>query len=58
MIEDGEIWMQMINSRNLTSHTCNQEIAHEIAEAIRNHYHVAYRKLLDTLEPLTSERPE
>ncbi len=50
--------MQMINSRNLTSHTYNQEIAEEIAEAIRNHYHAAYRKLLDTLEPLTSERQE
>jgi nucleotidyltransferase substrate binding protein (TIGR01987 family) len=58
LIEDGEIWMQMINSRNLTSHTYNQEIAEEIAEAIRNHYHAAYRKLLDTLEPLTSERQE
>ena len=50
--------MQMINSRNLTSHTYNQEIADEIAQAIRNHYHAAYRKLLDTFEPLTSERQE
>jgi len=58
LIEDGEIWMQMINSRNLTSHTYNQEIADEIAEAIRIHYHAAYRTLVDTLEPLTSERPE
>jgi nucleotidyltransferase substrate binding protein (TIGR01987 family) len=58
LIEDGEIWMQMIRSRNLTSHTYNQVIAEEITQAIRNHYHAAYRKLLDTLEPLTSERPE
>ena len=28
--EDGKIWMKMIDSRNLTSHTYNKETAQEI----------------------------
>jgi len=50
--------MEMIKSRNLTSHTYNREIAEEIALAIRLHYHTAFRKLLETLEPLGRETPE
>ncbi|WP_263053171.1 hypothetical protein [Chlorobium phaeobacteroides] len=30
----------------------------EIARAICQHYHAVFRKLLDTLEPLTTERVE
>ena len=58
LIEDGEVWMEMIKSRNLTSHTYNQEIAEEIAQAIIRHYHTAFGLLLTTLEPLTREEPE
>ncbi|MBL6956129.1 MAG: nucleotidyltransferase substrate binding protein [Chlorobium phaeobacteroides] len=58
LIEDGNIWMEMIKSRYLTSHTYNREIAEEIALAIRQHYHAAFRKLLETLEPLSREKPE
>ncbi|NTU68748.1 MAG: nucleotidyltransferase [Chlorobiaceae bacterium] len=55
LIADGEVWMEMIKSRNLTSHTYNQEIAGEIARAITGSYHHAFRKLIDALEPLTRE---
>lgn len=58
LIEDGDIWMEMIKSRNLTSHTYNGEIAEAIASAICHHYHAAYRKLLDRLDPLTRETAE
>jgi len=58
LIEEGDVWMQMIKSRNLTSHTYNREIAEEIALAIRQHYHAAFRKLLETLEPFSRETPE
>jgi len=37
-IADGNAWMSMHKSRNLTSHTYNEEIAKEIVEAIRNVY--------------------
>jgi nucleotidyltransferase substrate binding protein (TIGR01987 family) len=55
LIADGEVWMKMINSRNLTSHTYNPEIAKEMARAITGRYQDAFRKLLEALEPLTSE---
>ena len=38
MITDGEGWMEMIKSRNMTSHTYNQEIADEIAEKVTSRY--------------------
>ena len=38
LIKDGEGWMEMIKSRNQSSHTYNQEIAEGIAEKITNTY--------------------
>ena len=38
IVEDGETWMQMIKSRNLTSHIYDQKTADEIAELIINEY--------------------
>jgi nucleotidyltransferase substrate binding protein (TIGR01987 family) len=38
LIEAGDKWMEMIQNRNRTSHTYNQEIADEIAEAILSSY--------------------
>ncbi len=38
LIEDGEIWMDMITSRTLTSHTYNEETAERIASSTRTLY--------------------
>ena len=38
LIQNGEAWMAMINSRNLTSHTYNKEVAEEIIEDVIQHY--------------------
>jgi nucleotidyltransferase substrate binding protein (TIGR01987 family) len=38
LISDGEIWMDMILSRNKTTHTYDEETAKEIAENILNEY--------------------
>jgi nucleotidyltransferase substrate binding protein (TIGR01987 family) len=38
LIENGEAWMEMINSRNLTSHTYNEGTAAQIASAILEVY--------------------
>src|SRR5438105_15715970 len=38
LIQDGEAWMAMIQSRNRTSHTYNQDTADEIANAILSSY--------------------
>lgn len=38
LIENGEVWMDMIKNRNLTSHTYDESTAAAIASAIRNQY--------------------
>jgi nucleotidyltransferase substrate binding protein (TIGR01987 family) len=49
LIEDGEVWMQMIKSRNLSSHTYNEAIAADIVADIQNSYHAQFQQLLMTL---------
>jgi nucleotidyltransferase substrate binding protein (TIGR01987 family) len=39
LVEDGEGWMEMIKSRNQTSHTYNEKVADEIAARIIGTYH-------------------
>ena len=46
LVEDGEGWMAMIQSRNKTSHTYNKAVAEEIVEAIQNSYFVLFVALL------------
>ncbi len=46
LIEGGEIWMEMIQSRNRTSHSYNEETAEEIAQAIISSYLREFEKLL------------
>ncbi|MCI5218041.1 MAG: nucleotidyltransferase [Candidatus Electrothrix sp. LOE2] len=53
IIEDGEIWMDMIQSRNRTSHTYNEETAKEISTTVISVYYNAFKKMkkkLDTLQ--------
>ncbi len=38
LLEDGEGWMEMIKSRNQTSHTYNQTVADAIASQITSRY--------------------
>ena len=38
LIEDGEAWMAMIESRNQTSHSYNKDLADEIAASILTRY--------------------
>jgi nucleotidyltransferase substrate binding protein (TIGR01987 family) len=39
LIHNGELWMDMINSRNKTTHTYNQETADAIYNKIINQYY-------------------
>jgi len=55
LIEDGEIWMDMIKSRNLSSHTYNIEVAKTIAHAILQDYYTEFERLLGNLKTLESE---
>ncbi len=45
LIEDGGAWMDMLKSRNLTSHSYNEDTAVEIADAILNRYFAQYKAL-------------
>ncbi len=45
LLEDGEVWMDMIISRNNTSHTYNESIANGIVQAILNKYYSAFQTL-------------
>lgn len=45
LIENGDIWMKMIKSRTLTSHTYNEETANEIATDIISNYFNEFLKL-------------
>ncbi len=53
LIKNGQAWMDMIQSRNLTSHTYDEATAAQIVSAIRNAYFaefVALRTILDNLK--------
>ena len=55
LIENGEIWMRMIESRNRSSHTYDQAIADRIAADIRESYYPEFEKLQSTLKTLERE---
>ncbi|MGB9750737.1 MAG: nucleotidyltransferase [Roseiflexus castenholzii] len=52
LIEHGDVWMSMIKSRALTSHTYNEEIAQQVASAIVNQYYPEFVRLHETLTKL------
>ncbi|MGI2027822.1 nucleotidyltransferase substrate binding protein [Endozoicomonas acroporae] len=49
IIVDGELWMEMLKSRNLTSHTYREEVANEIAVKILTQYFSAFCELSKVL---------
>ena len=52
LIEDGEGWMEMINSRNQTTHTYQQKIADEIAGHITQRYYPLFQRFLEKMASL------
>jgi nucleotidyltransferase substrate binding protein (TIGR01987 family) len=54
LIEHGEDWMDMLQSRNLTSHTYNEEVAEQICRAVVGTYYPLFRKLEKKLDSLHS----
>ncbi len=55
LIDDGENWMDMLKSRNKTSHTYNEETAEEISETIVNVYFLLFKQLESKLDSLCSD---
>ncbi len=56
LIENGEIWMDMIEKRNLTSHTYDEETAAEVVLIIRKDYFGEFEKLLLRLKQLMNDK--
>lgn len=50
LIADGEQWMAMIQSRNISSHTYNQHTAEELVNAIVKHYFPLFVELQTKME--------
>jgi nucleotidyltransferase substrate binding protein (TIGR01987 family) len=49
LVENGESWMDMLKSRNITSHTYNIEVAEEICQAVLNVYFPLFLQLKEKL---------
>lgn len=52
LLEDGELWMKMIQSRNLTSHVYDESVAEEMIKLICDLYYEAFNKLLIKMNDL------
>ena len=56
LVADGEGWMEMIRSRNKTSHTYNEEVANEIAARITGQYAPLFQAFLLRMQGLRDSR--
>lgn len=52
LIADGEAWMDMIKSRNLSSHTYNLDVAERIARDVLQRFYPAFVALSTTMNAL------
>ena len=52
LVQQGETWMAMIQSRIQTSHTYIEDIAKEVVKAIRDSYLVLFQNLRTALEQI------
>lgn len=58
LITDGDVWMDMIKSRNKTSHTYNEETADDIFMRIVHQYIEEFLKFRDKMEGFRSGKQE
>lgn len=57
LIENGEVWMEMIKSRALSRHAYNEDIAQAIVHSVVSAYYGEFVRLHDRLEALGSQAP-
>lgn len=55
LLPNGEVWMKMIESRNLTSHTYNESVAQQVADAVLHQYASELEALQVRLEELARQ---
>ncbi len=45
LVDDGEVWMDMVQSRIQTAHTYNEKVAKEVINSVKHKYVDAFKKL-------------
>lgn len=50
IIDDGDVWVNILNSRNLTSHVYDEATANKIFDDIKNVYLNEFKKLISVLK--------
>lgn len=56
LLDNGEVWMDMIKKRQLTVHTYNRETSEEILNAIIDDYYLAFQALKAALARQLEEK--
>ncbi len=54
LIDDGQLWLDMVESRKLTVHSYDQNLAKQVVDAIFNKYFQLFTKLENTFMSLHS----
>jgi nucleotidyltransferase substrate binding protein (TIGR01987 family) len=52
LVENGHIWMELLQDRNLTAHTYDEEKANQIEKQIRDKYFPVMQALYNHFKPL------
>lgn len=55
LVIDGEGWMGMVKSRNLSSHTYNEPVANEIVKQIVGSYHALFMQFAKHMTKLATD---
>jgi nucleotidyltransferase substrate binding protein (TIGR01987 family) len=55
LTSEGDTWMEMIKSRNQTSHTYNKKIADEIVDKVQNLYFLSFIALETKMKSLIGQ---
>ncbi len=58
LIQDGEVWMDMIKARNLTSHTYQSEVADDISRNVLDRFFSAFLALEQRMRDLAAQDAE
>lgn len=52
LIENGQVWLDMIKDRNLASHTYDEETANDLVTAITGNYYYQFNALAEKMSSL------
>ena len=58
LIEDGQIWIDMIKDRNIASHVYDEETAEDLFHEIINNYYCQFNTLAEKMSNLENTAEE